>query len=419
MNAHALNMLIAPVRSFRPPYKVVSFYTKTNGYAEHAARLRTTLLTFDVPHELHEIDLTGRWEEICAVKSRFLRDQWLKSDLPIVWLDADATVERPPVLFASIDADFAVHKWDGWQFGSGTLYFGKSDSAKALLDQWLIRCQADPMTWDQIHLQSAWCDIAAQGRLRTAWLPRAYLQISDAPEIEPAVIKHWQASRSVASKTEAFLDHTEHGIALRKRDIPWRNREETFWIAEGTQHIAPNTGHQFPEGNYVEATIRRLIDGQWPMLEIGSGVGRIASLFKPDEYIGAELNPAALLQARRLLPHHTFRIADAGYQFPDAPTVLIYTVLLHISDAALPTFLAEGVAGRKRVILAEVMDRRWRRDGEPPVFNRSPEDYILAMQDLGFRLTAAEKHPYDRYDKEPWNVGRDSRMTFLRFDAVR
>ena len=69
------------------------------------------------------------------------------------------------------------------------------------------------------------------------------------------------------------------------------------------------------------------------------------------------------------------------------------------------------------MILAEVMDCRWRRDGNPPVFNRSPEDYILAMQALGFKLKAAEKHPYERYDREPWNVGRDSRMTFLCFDA--
>jgi len=409
---------LLPSRHATPqPYKVISFYTEFNEYAEHAQRLHESLQKFDVRHELYPLPLKGKWEEICSRKAAFIRTMWERSDVPIVWLDADATIEAPPSLFSTMQADFAIHRWNGWEFASGTLYFGKSLAVKALLDQWVLRCEADPMTWDQVHLQSAWCDVAAQGTLKTEWLPRSYCQIFDTTADASPVIKHWQASRTSQTKTQASLGHTPHGIELRKGAKPWRNKEAAFWISEGTQHIIPQVGHQFVEGNYVEGAIRRCVGGQWPMLEVGCGVGRIASLFKPYEYIGAELNPTALVRARRALPQHQLRIADEGYQLPQAPSVLIYTVLLHIPDDKLLVFLAECVAGRKRVILAEIMDRRWRRDGNPPVFNRDAEEYILLMQKLGFKFAAGEKHVYERYNTHPWNVDRDTRISFLCFDA--
>ena len=399
------------------PYKVIGFYTNFNDYVEFAKRLQKSLQNFNINHELYPLPLNGKWEEICSRKAAFIRAIWERSDVPIVWLDADATVEEAPSLFASMQADFAIHKWDGWEFASGTLYFGKSLATKALLDQWVLRCEADPMTWDQIHLQSAWCDVAAQGGLKTEWLPRSYYQIFDAPAFDPPVIRHWQASRASQTKTRAFLAHTPRGIELRKNDEPWRNKESAFWIGEGTQHIIPKVGRLFPEGDYVESAIRRCVGDRWPLLEVGCGVGRIASLFKPHEYIGADLNPTALIHARRALPQHQLRIADEGYELPQAPSLLLYTVLLHIPDDKLPVFLAECVAGRKRVILAEIMDRRWRREGNPPVFNRDPEDYILLMQRLGFKFVDIEKHVYERYNQHPWNVDRDTRISFLCFDA--
>jgi hypothetical protein len=87
-----------------------------------------------------------------------------------------------------------------------------------------------------------------------------------------------------------------------------------------------------------------------------------------------------------------------------------------VPDEALPDFLAEASQERQRVVIAEVMDRRWRRQGNPPVFNRDAETYIYMMQELGFKLAAYAKYEYERYNSPPWNVGRDSRITFLTFD---
>lgn len=410
------------------PFRIVSFYTADNDYAEHAARLRGTLDRFGLDHILQPIDSRGRWEHNCAYKAEFLLEQWQASDRPIVWLDADATVEALPDLFSALTADVALHKWTwnhaeqdrGWEFCSGTLYFGKSAHAEALLAQWLLRCQADPLTWDQVHLASAWCDISAVRPLKTSWLPRAYLHIDGAPGVEPTVIRHWQASRQAKAEGRKIEQEAPQinaaGILDRSSNRLWRTPEEAFWIREGVDHIIPDTGYAFPEGFDVGTALAHAIDGTFPVLEIGCGVGRIASLFDGDGYIGVDVNPRSLRQARIALPNHNLRIHDQGYAYPDARTVLFYTVLLHVSDDAVVPLLVEAVKDKERVVIAELMDQRWRRDGNPPVFNRDPEFYIFLMQELGFRLCHYAKPEYEHYNRAPWNTGRDSRITFLAFE---
>lgn len=417
-----------PVLPKRNRFKVISFYTSDNEYADFAERLKLSLEKFGVEYELEAVKSFGSWELNCAYKARFIKKQWIASDVPVVWLDADATVETDPILFGQIDADFAIHKWggqsahdQGWEFCSGTLYFGKSELAGRLIDQWLLRCEADPILWDQVHLCSAWCDISSAYPLRTFWLPRAYLQIADAPEFASVVIKHWQASRASKSDGRALnpvpFFYTVEGIESRKNNRLWRSDEERFWIAEGPSHIIPDIGHEFPEGFDLGEALRNAIGGEFPVLEFGCGVGRLASLFDKDEYIGIDVSPSALLHARRRLPAHQLRITDQGIKYPDAPTVFVYTVLLHIADDALTGYLKNIVKGRQRIIIAELMDSRWRRDGNPPVFNRDPEEYVLTMADLGYRLTSYSKHGYKRY--ENCGLQQDTRITFLTFDCER
>ena len=404
------------------PFRVVSFFTQDNEYAEYAKRLIDSLDRFGIEHDIIAVRSLGAWEFDCARKAEIVRDAWRRSEVPIVWIDADATMEAFPSLFQEIDADFAIHRWDGWQFGSGTIYFNKTQAAELLIDQWVLRCHADPNTWDQVHLQSAWCDVAAQGALRTAWLPRSYLQINGAPADESPVILHWQASRQLKAdgrvSGQPTLEATERGRALRATGLPWRDPEQAFWISEGTAHIKPEIGYEYPEGFDVGQVLRQAIAGHYPLLEVGCGVGRVAALFSPTEYVGVDINPNALLDARSQLPQHVFRIIDDGYAYPIAPCILFYTVLLHVSDDALIPLIQEVVHDRSRVVIAEVMDSRWRREGNPPVFNRDSEFYIFMMQELGFKLVFADKTAYARYDCEPWNVGRDSRLTTLAFEPV-
>jgi FkbM family methyltransferase len=191
----------------------ICFYTRDTAYEPLAMRLRDTLDAHGLDHQIVGIDSLGAWEHNCAYKARFVRDQWHALGRPIVWLDADATVESDPVLLRHCGADFAVCKYDGWEFGSGTLFFNATPAAGRLLDSWVARCEADPLIWDQMHLDAAWADIASSEPLITQWLPESYLHIFDEVGQSAPVITHWQASR----ENKALVSG---GVVRPKPEIP-------------------------------------------------------------------------------------------------------------------------------------------------------------------------------------------------------
>lgn len=400
------------------PFRIVSFHTQDEYYSLHAARLQKSARKFGLSVEMRAIPRIGPWELNCAYKANFIREMWEISDCPIVWVDADATFEAYPALFGMIDADFAMHCWEGWQTSSGTLYFGKTDLAKQLLDAWVTRCAADPTLWDQTHLDSALADVCSINPLRCVWLPRSYLQIFETPEAEPPVIKHWQASRSEKKTGKAIsptppTTFTEKGQVLRHGPPLWRSPAQSFWILEGTQHIKPETGTEFPEGFDVSLVLRASLENVYPVLEIGCGVGRLAATFEAREYRGVDINPNAVKVARDRLSGHDIHVHDIGMVYPKAPAAFVYTVLLHVPDAELDEQLAEMVEGRELFVIAELMDPKWRRDGNPPVFNRSAETYVSAMKALGFNEAARSVHLYRRYANFRTIANPD--ITFLTF----
>ena len=401
----------------------VSFYTRDTGYEPLAMRLKATLEAFGLEHRIVGIDSLGVWEKNCALKARFVRDQWRALGRPVVWLDADATVEADPVLLRRCGADFAVSKTHGWEFGSGTVFFGATEAAGRLRDRWVLRCDADPLLWDQMHLDAAWADVARVEPLITQWLPQSYLYIFDHEPEEPPVITHWQASREhkaiVSGGTARAKPHIPDALQVARRFSRYtRSSESLFWGVEGVAHIKPEIGMEHPEGFDVPAAMRALAEDRLPMLEIGCGVGRLAAGFAADEYIGVDINPHALIVARDALPDHDFRLVTEELSYPPAKSALFYTVLLHVPDHALAATLDRATQAADRIVIAEIMDRRWRRSGNPPVFNREAEDYILAMQQRGYLLVGHERIPYARYDTPEWWSRRDTRLTILVFDRA-
>lgn len=130
-------------------------------------------------------------------------------------------------------------------------------------------------------------------------------------------------------------------------------------------HITP-PGEEWPERG-LEGILPVICTGR--VFEFGCGYGRLASLFSPNRYVGMDINPAALVSAWDRNPQHSFTTS-----WTPAHTVLAYTVLLHIPDDEI-----KEVVGRmqeySRIVIGEVMGRRWRRPGNPPVFNRSAGEY--------------------------------------------
>jgi SAM-dependent methyltransferase len=185
-----------------------------------------------------------------------------------------------------------------------------------------------------------------------------------------------------------------------------------FWADNGLDHIVPRTGDEFPEGFNVFELLLQLVDPTKSVLDVGCGYGRLCPAFPAASYIGVDVNPAAIDAARQRNPGYRFEHIRPGAPLPKASAALVYTVACHIPDEELARFLTPICAAAPVVAICEIMDRRWRRPGNPPIFNRDPEQYLLEMANHGFQLCRFSKVIYARYNTPSWNVNHDVRMTF-------
>jgi SAM-dependent methyltransferase len=139
----------------------------------------------------------------------------------------------------------------------------------------------------------------------------------------------------------------------------WRGNEKL-------QHITP-PGERYPERSLKD--LPSVCTGS--VFEFGCGDGRLSGFFSPGKYVGADINPHAIEAARRNNPQHSFQLFD---DWVPADTVLAFTVLLHIPDDEMQSAL-HGMKSYGRIVIGEIMGRQWRRQGNPPVFNRSLSEY--------------------------------------------
>ncbi|MEL6498196.1 MAG: class I SAM-dependent methyltransferase [Planctomycetota bacterium] len=205
---------------------VVSYYTVGTPYADEVKGLLGSCAKLGLDHHVRGVESAGSWEANCAMKARFIRDELDRLDRPVLWVDADAVIRRPPVLLSGGEPDFAVHKFRGWQFASGTVYFNRTPLARRVVDRWVELCEARPEIWDQIHLDSAWESVAARYPLRTQWLPAGYTKIFDADAVGEPVIEHFQASRrfkgDVSQAARRMLEPSGELVASRRACRPRR-----------------------------------------------------------------------------------------------------------------------------------------------------------------------------------------------------
>ncbi|QWE27143.1 bifunctional 2-polyprenyl-6-hydroxyphenol methylase/3-demethylubiquinol 3-O-methyltransferase UbiG [Polynucleobacter sp. AP-Ainpum-60-G11] len=186
----------------------------------------------------------------------------------------------------------------------------------------------------------------------------------------------------------------------------------SFWENAGLDYIIPNTGSEFPEGFDLLGVLRQLIPSEMSVVEIGCGYGRLCSTFAPDKYQGFDINPKAIAHGKSRFPNYNLNLIKPWESLPKSDLTLAYCTAFHIPDNELGRFLKLLSSSSDAVLIAELMDRRWRREGNPPIFNREPEEYVTGMLAENFFLTNILKLPYQRYDCEPWNINRDIRLTF-------
>jgi len=184
-----------------------------------------------------------------------------------------------------------------------------------------------------------------------------------------------------------------------------------FWKKEGEKHIKPTIGGEFPEGWDVLSYLTKLCDGK-SITEIGCGIGRLSPAFHPEHYIGIDISSKVLEIAESKNKNHKYILHNQGDSYPNADVRLVYTVLLHIDDDCISDFIENLCKNTERVVVAEIMERKWRRPGNPPVFNREAEEYNTLFEKCGFEKDYLNEKPYERYKTHA--LGPTS-ITFLRF----
>ena len=167
-----------------------------------------------------------------------------------------------------------------------------------------------------------------------------------------------------------------------------------YWASgAGLGNITP-AGIEWPEGEFFQAILKDIVGRSRSVIEVGCGPGRLAQMFAPGLYRGVDICPAAIDLAREATPSHQFSLIDDAEPFPEADVTLFHTVLLHIPDGKLASMIAR--IRSPRVIVGEILGRRWRRPGNPPVFNRERADYEAAFAPAR-RLARVTAIPYPRY----------------------
>jgi SAM-dependent methyltransferase len=190
-----------------------------------------------------------------------------------------------------------------------------------------------------------------------------------------------------------------------------------FWRNHSLANIKPNVGGEYPEGWDVVEFFNKLYteEDYGTVVEIGCGYGRLCRAFDTDIYKGLDISPEAIRMARKTYPNYKFDLMlNPDDMFPHSDTKLLYTVALYQTDEDIEWMIKRLCKTTSdRVIIAEVSGRDWRREGNPPVFNRSPEEYdfLFAQQDWG--LGALIKKPYDRY--KAWKKD-DTNLSIMVFN---
>lgn len=177
-----------------------------------------------------------------------------------------------------------------------------------------------------------------------------------------------------------------------------------FWRAQnGVRHITP-AGKVNPEGAWLLPYLAE-VASHGRVVEIGCGPGRLACAFKPHAYLGLDINERSIAEARERYAHHPFALVQD--ELPEADAYLFHTVLMHVPDGEL-----NALIGRIRapvVCVSEMMGREWRREGDPPVFNREPFEYAAEFAINDYTLSQSRTEIYEHYQKP---------MTLLKFTRI-
>lgn len=121
----------------------IGFYTKNTPYEEEAIQMSKTVEKHNLKCKLYGIDSCRSWLKNAMQKPKIILQALEEFKQPIVYLDADARVEKYPSLFENIKEDFGVNirLKGGVSFFTCTMFFNYNKNCIELLHNWINRCE--------------------------------------------------------------------------------------------------------------------------------------------------------------------------------------------------------------------------------------------------------------------------------------
>lgn len=179
----------------------VSFYTPN--YRAYAAELRSCLVRLALWHDLEEVPCQGGFLQNVRYKPTFILRKMEEHPEAgaVVWVDADALINRVPVLFEKITRDFAVHfmklpgKRTGSELLSGTVFIRNTEKCRGMMREWIAALAADKSPRLLKPEQQVLQRILPKLGITVQTLPRDYCWIVRPHDTAIPTIEHHQASR--------------------------------------------------------------------------------------------------------------------------------------------------------------------------------------------------------------------------------
>jgi len=178
-------------------FVICSMFTVGSQYETEVIKLKDSLDILKIKYEIIGIKPQGSWEKNTQLKPNVIKQVMEKYRMPVVWIDADAVINKSLEFFSTVSTDLSFYTLN-WPNGFnemmvGTLYFDYNDKVIKFLNEW-IRVNVSNNNPDGKNFQSI---MEKNKTLTITDLPADYIKVFDNEHIKSdnPIIVHNQASR--------------------------------------------------------------------------------------------------------------------------------------------------------------------------------------------------------------------------------
>lgn len=182
---------------------------------------------------------------------------------------------------------------------------------------------------------------------------------------------------------------------------------KAHWTRDNMSNIIPGGHGRFPEGWNPLVVLNEFYDfTNQIVLDYGCGYGRLCDTFDPLLYIGVDINPKAVKQAKQMHPKYCFEETDGFKDLPKADALLAYTVFNHLDVEAIKCIKIPC----DTLIQCEILGQEWSGKG-PVSHGKTLKMYEQIFHD--FKIMKHDKLPYARYATSETFMHRNTDMSLI------